>query len=112
MLDAADSLALLYNPLVGTILSWPRHVKDYGGHNTIMDNMINLELLFWAAQEQEKSDKSKSEQLYNIAVRHADTTMQHQFHEDGSCYHVAVYDTLSGNFIKGVTHQGYADSSM
>lgn len=112
MLDAADSLALLYNPQVGTILSWPRHVKDYGGHNTIMDNMINLELLFWAAKEQEKSDKVKSEQLYNIAVRHAETTMQHQFREDGSCYHVAVYDTLSGNFIKGVTHQGYADSSM
>lgn len=112
MLDAADSLALLYNPLVGTILSWPRHVKDYGGHNTIMDNMINLELLFWAAKEQEKSDKVKSEQLYHIAVRHAETTMQHQFREDGSCYHVAVYDTLSGNFIKGVTHQGYADSSM
>lgn len=112
MLDAADSLALLYNPQVGTILSWPRHVKDYGGHNTIMDNMINLELLFWAANEQEKSDKAKSEQLYHIAVRHAETTMQHQFREDGSCYHVAVYDTLSGNFIKGVTHQGYADSSM
>lgn len=112
MLDAADSLASLYNPQVGTILSWPRHVKDYGGHNTIMDNMINLELLFWAAKEQEKSDKVKSEQLYNIAVRHAETTMQHQFREDGSCYHVAVYDTLSGNFIKGVTHQGYADSSM
>ncbi len=112
MLDAADSLALLYNPQVGTILSWPRHVKDYGGHNTIMDNMINLELLFWAAKEQEKSDKVKSEQLYHIAVRHAETTMQHQFREDGSCYHVAVYDTLSGDFIKGVTHQGYADSSM
>ena len=31
---------------MGTILSWPRHVKDYGGHNTIMDNMINLEQRF------------------------------------------------------------------
>ncbi len=112
MLDAADSLALLYNPKVGTILSWPRHVKDYGGHNTIMDNMINLELLFWAAREQMNSDKAKSEILYNIAVSHAETTMQHHFREDGSSYHVAVYDTLSGEFIKGVTHQGYADSSM
>ncbi|MBP5277617.1 MAG: glycoside hydrolase family 88 protein [Prevotella sp.] len=112
MLDAADSLALLYNPKAGTILSWPRHVKDYGGHNTIMDNMINLELLFWAAQEQNNNDKEKHEKLYDIAVRHAETTMQHQFRDDGSCYHVAVYDTLSGEFIKGVTHQGYADSSM
>ena len=98
-LRAADSLATLFNPTVGTILSWPRHVKDYGGHNTIMDNMMNLELLFWAGHN-------------SIAVRHAETTMQHHFREDGSCYHVAVYDTLDGHFIKGVTHQGYADSSM
>lgn len=98
-LQAADSLATLFNPTVGTILSWPRHVKDYGGHNTIMDNMMNLELLFWAG-------------LDSIAIRHAETTMKHHFREDGSCYHVAVYDTLDGHFIKGVTHQGYADSSM
>ncbi len=111
MLDAADSLATLFNPVVGTILSWPRHVKDYGGHNTIMDNMINLELLFFAAKEQQEN-KAKSERLYNMAVKHAETTMEHHFQEDGTCYHVAVYDTLSGQFLKGVTHQGYADSSM
>ena len=105
-LAAADTLATLFNPTVGTILSWPRHVKDYGGHNTIMDNMINLELLFWA------SENGGSEKLRDIAVSHADTTMRYHFREDGSCYHVAVYDTLTGNFIKGVTHQGYADSSM
>ena len=38
--------------------------------------------------------------------------MNHQFQDDGTCYHVAVYDTISGQFIKGITHQGYADSSM
>ena len=61
--------------------------------------MMNLELLFWAGHD-------------SIAVRHAETTMKHHFREDGSCYHVAVYDTLTGKFIKGVTHQGYADNSM
>jgi unsaturated chondroitin disaccharide hydrolase len=81
-------------------------VKDYGGHNTIMDNMINLELLFWAAEN------GGSSRLKDIAVKHAETTMKHHFREDGSCYHVAVYDTLTGAFIKGLTHQGYADSSM
>lgn len=117
-LQAADSLATLYNNKVGTILSWPRHVKDYGGHNTIMDNMMNLELLFWASQESEKLRvkseelKAKSIKWRNIAIKHAETTMKNHFREDGSCYHVAVYDTLDGHFIKGVTHQGYADSSM
>ena len=105
-LTCADTLATLFNEKVGTILSWPRHGKDYGGHNTIMDNMINLELLFWAAEN------GGSQRLREIAIRHADTTMKNHFREDGSCYHVAVYDTLTGAFIRGVTHQGYADSSM
>ena len=110
-LACADTLATLYNNKVGTILSWPRHVKDYGGHNTIMDNMMNLELLYWAANEV-KSYKVKSEKLYNIATTHAETTMKHHFRDDAGCYHVAVYDTLDGHFIKGITHQGYADSSL
>ena len=105
-LACADTLATLYNNKVGTILSWPRHVKDYGGHNTIMDNMINLELLLWA------SENGGSKRLKDIAISHADTTMRYHFREDGSCYHVAVYDTLTGNFLRGQTHQGYADSSM
>ena len=105
-LAAADTLATLFNDKVGTILSWPRHVKDYGGHNTIMDNMINLELLFWA------SNNGGNARLRDIAIKHAEMTMKNHFRPDGSCYHVAVYDTLDGHFIKGVTHQGYADSSM
>jgi hypothetical protein len=105
-LRAADSLATLFNPSAGTILSWPRHVKDYGGHNTIMDNMMNLELLFWATEH------GGSKQLKDIALSHALTTMKNQFRPDGSCFHVAVYDSLSGKFIKGVTHQGFRDQSM
>ena len=124
-LRAADSLATLFNPTVGTILSWPRHIKDYGGHNTIIDNIMNLELLFWASLTPNPSPRDegnfkgegdimdkKREKWYDIAVRHAETTMKHHFRNDGSCYHVAVYDQLTGKFIKGVTHQGYADNSM
>ena len=118
-LACADTLATLFNSKVGTILSWPRHVKDYGGHNTIMDNMMNLELLYWASLTPNPSPKGKGnykgegrKRLYDIATKHAETTMKHHFRDDGGCYHVAVYDTLDGHFIKGVTHQGYADSSL
>lgn len=107
-LRAADSLATLFNPTVGTILSWPRNVGMFGGHNTIMDNMINLELLCWAAR-QDMSPRRKP--LFDIAVRHAETTRLNHFREDATSYHVAVYDTLDGHFIHGVTHQGLADSS-
>ena len=106
ILDAADTLATLFNPKAGTMLSWPRHIKDYHGHNTIMDNMINLELLFWAAQN------GGNKLLKDLAVSHAVTTMRNHFRNDGSCYHVAVYDTLTGQFLRGQTHQGLADYSM
>lgn len=106
ILDTADTLATLFNPVVGTILSWPRNVEMLGGHNTIMDNMINLEMLFWAAKN--GGDKN----LFDIAVKHAETTMKHQFRPDYTCYHVAVYDPKSGEFIKGMTHQGLKDESM
>lgn len=107
ILAAADSLATLFNPLVGTILSWPREVGPRGWpHNTIMDNMMNLDLMFWASRN------GGGPLLYDLALTHAKTTMRNHFREDGSCFHVAVYDTLSGDFIKGVTHQGYSDGSM
>lgn len=106
ILDAADSLATLYNPRVGTLLSWPRNVGMFGGHNTIMDNMINLEMLFWA------SKNGGRKELYDIAFKHAETTMNNHFRPDGSCYHVAVYNPESGEFIRGCNHQGYDDDSM
>lgn len=107
ILNAADTLATLFNPKVGTILSWPREVKPRNWpHNTIMDNMINLEMLYWA------SKNGGNKNLYDIATKHAETTMKYQFRPDYSSYHVAVYDTVNGQFIKGVTHQGYADNTM
>ena len=108
ILKAADTLATLFNPKVGTILSWPRKVPnmEWPQHNTIMDNMINLELLFWASKN--GGDKS----LYDMAVSHATVTMQNHFRPDYSSYHVVVYDKETGKKIKGITHQGYSDSSM
>lgn len=104
MLRVADSLAMLYNPIVGTIHSWP-HMKQWP-HNTIIDNMMNLELLFWAAKN------GGSQKLYDIACRHAEVTMKNQFREDFSTYHVIIYDTITGKKLRGVTHQGYDDETM
>ena len=107
LLNTADKLATLYNPKVGTILSWPHQIKfNDWPHNTIIDNMMNLELLFWAAKN--GGDKK----LYDIAVSHADNTMKNQFKPDYSCFQVALYDTLTGNFLKGMTLQGYSSKSM
>jgi len=110
ILRAADTLSRLFNPKVGTILSWPNN--GAGGtdwplrHNTIIDNMMNLELLFWASKNGGRKD------LYDIARKHAETTMHNHFREDYSAYHVVIYDTATGRKVKGITHQGYSDSSM
>ncbi|MDR2921076.1 MAG: glycoside hydrolase family 88 protein [Tannerella sp.] len=107
LLQAADSVSVLYNSNAGTFLSWPNMVKRMGWkHNTIIDNMMNMELLFWAAKN--GGDK----RLYDMAYKHTETTMNNHFRPDGSCYHVIVYDDQTGEFIKGVTHQGYADHTM
>lgn len=106
LLAAADTLATLFNPVAGTILSWPHEVQHLGGHNTIIDNMMNLELLFWAAKN------GGGQRLYDMAVQHANTTMKNHFRPDFTSYHVVVYDTITGKVIRQQTHQGYADSTM
>lgn len=108
ILATADTLASLFNPKVGTILSWPRAVPEmqWPQHNTIIDNMINLEMLFWA------SKNGGNKKLYDIALAHANTTMKNHFRPDYTSYHAVIYDKETGKKIKGLTHQGYSDDSM
>lgn len=104
LLAAADTLATLYNPIVGSIHSWP--MKPQYPHNTIIDNMMNLELLFWAAKN------GGEKRLYDIAESHAEVTMKNLVRPDYTTYHLGSFDNKTGAFIKGVAHQGYADNSM
>lgn len=105
LLSAADTLATLYNPNVGSILSWPIKRDEYA-HNTIIDNMMNLELLFWAAKN------GGGKHLYDVAVSHANVTMKYIVRKDNAVYHLGEFNDKTGAFIKGHTHQGYADESM
>ena len=110
IIQTAKSLSTRFRPAAGVLQSWDAD-KGWQAERgwkcpVIIDNMMNLELLFWAARN------GGGQYLYDIACKHAETTMKHQFRKDYSCYHVAVYDTLDGHFIKGVTHQGLSDDSM
>lgn len=104
LLQSAASLCSRFNPKVGCIRSWDHH-KEQWQFPVIIDNMMNLELLFWAAKE------SGDSSYYNIAVSHADKTMENHYRPDYSCYHVVGYDTTTGEAINHNTHQGYADES-
>ena len=74
-------------------------------HITIIDNMLNLELLFWAAKH--GGDKK----FYDIAVTHAETTMKNHFRPDYTSWHVIEYDSITGGILNRHTKQGYADDS-
>ena len=104
LLESAATLATRFNPVVGCIRSWD-FSTDKWKYPVIIDNMMNLELLFWAARE------SGEKKYYDIAVSHARTTMKNHFREDSSSWHVVDYDPETGQVRKKQTHQGYSDNS-
>jgi rhamnogalacturonyl hydrolase YesR len=103
MLIGAESLASRFNPKIGCIQSWGSN-RNWQ-FPVIIDNMMNLEFLFWA------SKVSGNPKYRDICISHADVTMKNHFRSDYSSYHVVSYDTISGHPEKKNTHQGFADES-
>jgi len=109
IIEAAKSLATRYRPTPGVIQSWD---EDRGWQGTrgwmcpvIIDNMMNLELLF------EASDLSGDSTYRKMAISHANVTMANHFRKDYSCYHVVDYDKIKGGVRSKCTAQGYSDES-
>ncbi|QJD96845.1 glucuronyl hydrolase [Mucilaginibacter robiniae] len=102
LINSAKSLASRFDPKVGCIKSWDSKKNEY---LVIIDNMMNLELLFWATRA--TGDSS----FYKIAVTHANTTMKNHFRPDYSSYHVVNYNPETGAVQQRRTAQGYADES-
>ena len=104
LIQSAKTLTTRFNEKVGALRSWD-HNRDKWQFPVIIDNMLNLELLFWAS-------KQTGDQLYyNIAVKHAETTLANHFRADNSSYHVVDYDTITGAVLHKNTHQGFSDES-
>ncbi|MGG9962366.1 glycoside hydrolase family 88 protein [Ferruginibacter sp. SUN106] len=104
IIQSAKTLATRFNKKTGTIRSWDHHA-DVWDFPVIIDNMMNLELLFAATR------LTGDSLYYNIAVSHANATLKNHFRKDYSSYHVVDYDTITGNVKKKMTHQGFADES-
>ena len=109
VIQAARSLSTRFRPVAGIIQSWDteRGWQSERGWEcpVIVDNMMNLELLFNATRF--TGDSS----FYHVAVSHADRTMAEQFRPDGSCYHVIDYSLEDGSVRYRHTAQGYAHES-
>ncbi|WP_223808684.1 glycoside hydrolase family 88 protein [Rufibacter hautae] len=102
LVNSAKSLSSRFNPKVGAIKSWDSNKNEF---LVIIDNMMNLELLFWATKA--TGDSS----FYKLAVTHANTTLKNHFRPDYSSYHVINYDPATGAVQQKRTAQGYADES-
>jgi len=104
IVKSAKTLSTRFNNNVGSIRSWDFNI-DIWEFPVIIDNMMNLELLFEAT-------KISGDSLYHkIAVKHANTTLKNHFREDGSTWHVLDYDTITKQVRAKFTHQGIADNS-
>jgi hypothetical protein len=97
------ALAARFNPIVGCTRSWDTVNPDV--FEVIIDNMMNLEVLFNAA------DLTGNQTLRQIAISHADKTMTNHVRADGSSFHVVDYNATTGAVISRHTAQGYSDSS-
>lgn len=104
LIQSAKTLISRFNPKVGCLRSWDHH-QDQWKFPVIIDNMMNLELLFWATRETGDST------YYKIAVSHAQTTIKNHFRTDYSSWHVVDYNPETGEVVQKQTHQGYADGS-
>lgn len=102
LMSSARSLSSRFNPVTGCIKSWDSKPSDY---LVIIDNMMNLELLFWATRH------SGDSSFYKIAVTHANTTIKNHFRPDFSSYHVLNYDPKTGAVQQKRTAQGYSNES-
>lgn len=102
LINSANSLKSRYNSVVGCTRSW-----DFGTWSfpVIIDNMMNLELLFWATKA--TGDSS----YYKIADSHASRVLSEFIRPDFTSYHVVDFDPISGNVIKKQTFQGASDES-
>ena len=104
ILQTAESLMTRFREAPGLIQSWQE--SEDRKCPVIIDNMMNLELLFKA------SELSGDKKYFDTAVKHADRTLKEHFREDGSTWHVVDYDPETGEVRKKVTAQGYSDESI
>ncbi|GAA3571373.1 glycoside hydrolase family 88 protein [Snuella lapsa] len=109
LIEAANSLSTRFNSSVGCLKSWDVNNGWQSKRNwkfpVIIDNMMNLELLFKA------SELTGNDKYRNIAITHANTTVVNHFREDHSSYHVVDYDPKTGGVRSKQTAQGFADGS-
>jgi len=107
LVKSAESLNSRYSATVGGIRSWSWGKWDDGNNFTIIaDNMMNLELEFWASRQ-----PGGEQSWADNALQHAKTTYREHVREDGGSYHCIIFHQNTGAVLERTTHQGYGDET-
>ena len=105
LVETSETLLKRFDPKVGLIRSWDNKNRLPDPYLVIIDNMMNLEMLF------EASRLTGDPRFRDVAVAHANTTLRNHFRKDGSAYHIVVYDSATGRVREHRGGQGYSSSS-
>ncbi|MEK8215464.1 glycoside hydrolase family 88 protein [Paenibacillus sp. FSL L8-0463] len=100
-LHAAGILAGRFQPAGEYIRAWNEGLEGIA----IVDCLMNLPLLYWAA------DQRKDSGLKQIAIKHADMALLYVLRSDGSCNHLVKFDTETGEYLDNPGGQGYESGS-
>ena len=100
-LAAAASLASRYSATVGATRSWDTRAN----FRVIVDNLVNLDLLFWAARNGGRPE------WRDMAHSHALRSSRDHVRPDGSTVQIVDYDELTGAVVATGTKQGAGPGS-
>lgn len=104
-LRAASSLAAQMNERGRFIPGWGFFGGEDWSGAVLVDTLMNLPLLLWAAAE------SGERGLRDVALAHGETSLSYHFREDGSTVHLYRFDPVSGAPIGPGTYQGKSPTS-
>jgi len=99
LIEGGRTMAGRLQPAGGYLSTW----VDPG--STFIDVMMNVGIIFRAAAY------SGDDRLAEMALRHCRTTRRHLVRGDGSTVHEGWFDTVSGEYLRAATHQGYRSDS-
>lgn len=99
---AVSTLAGRFNLKWGAMASWDG--KEIC--KSIIDNMMNLRLLFWASRE------FGDMRFKHFAIAHADKMLTTLIRPDGTAHHICEFNSDTGEFVQYLGGQGYSPDSQ
>jgi len=104
-LRAAEVLSQRFNSTGNFIRAWGHMNTAEHANMAIIDCLMNLPLLYWAANE------SGDDKYRDIAVRHADMVLKYFVRPDDSVYHAFRFDLKTGQPIGPDNYCGFGNDS-